>query len=419
MLDCPSREMISIPNFSSPFPKWTALGSSSSSARKRKRDESEDDQDDETLFPVEDYQHGPHAPRPPIEKSNKVLSQTKLGVALSRLKPPVYNLHGHITNLSFDQPSDSSSSRQHLNVVTTIMHKCLLEGDYIRAGRALGMLLRAELNGHPFDIRTHDRWGVGAEILYRRDAQAYKSRSCCPRQSLDAEAGNLEESTLQRDIEFSKMGIEKAKSYYEALVLHYPYRKTMPHASSSLHFYPAMLGLWIHSVEEQQKAELSCTLTRNSEQVGNEDKETRSSVETITSPEYTIALQGRVRLSTLQEARKINAQLDELLLSPPYVDDVFLWKLKGSVSLWLGDLCVPLELLSKFQDDNERESTLEERYEDDDCFDQRISAAGHRVEYHGGLELKEAHVKEGKKAYETAEYLRSRVREKVGKEWHI
>ena len=411
--------MPAIPSFSSPFlqlSQVTALGRPSNLMKKRKRVGSEDDQDDqydEELSPIEDYKHGPHAPRPPKEKSNRIFSQSKLGVELSRLKAPITNVQHHTTNFVSGQPKDLSSLRQqHLTAVTTIMHRCLLEGDFIRAGRALGMLLRAELNGQPFDIRIHDRWGIGAEILLQRDAQAYKDHYEALREEVDLDAAeNVGENSVRRGIEFSRTGMEKAKGYYESLILQYPYQKQKPHKLSSLHFYSAMFGLWIYSVVEQQRIALSNATNDISDQTSDEYREIIQDVETSPSPEPNVALQERVRLSILQEARKINEQLSELLHSPPFADDASLWKLKSSVSLWLGDLCVPVDSSSRFQDEHGKGSTSEEGPEDDHL--DRLSVARHKRVYEDSLRVQRAHVEEGKEAYETAMAL-IKAREKVG-----
>ncbi|MCJ1240137.1 hypothetical protein MMC14_008137 [Varicellaria rhodocarpa] len=407
--------MPSVPYFSSPFPqgpKATALGSSLSKVSgKRKRDESEDDQNDGDLSPPEDYKNVPHASRPPKEKSNQVLSLEKLEVELSRLKPPVYQAQSHTT---FDRSSDSPLLRQrHSTVVTAMMHKCLLDGDFIRAGRALSMLLRAggEYHGQPFDIRMHDRWGIGAEILLRRDAQAYVGHEEAPSENSGLDI--REEDSIQRGIEFSKMGIEKAKIYYETLILEYPYRSSKPHAISSLQFHPAMLGLWIYSVEQQHKQALATTTGDDSEQFSDDVRDIGNSIETAPSSEPMIASQDRVRLSILQEARKVDNQLEQLLLSPPYADDVSLWKLQSMVCFWLGDLCIPIDLPLLFPTENESESTSGEDFEDD-LLGRRLRIARNRKEYEECLSMKETYVERGKRAQDIAVDLGNKAKEKLG-----
>ena len=56
-----------------------------------------------------------------------------------------------------------SARLRHLAAVTAIMHRCLAEGDVVRARRALGLLLRTR----DVDLRAAHLWAVGSEILVR------------------------------------------------------------------------------------------------------------------------------------------------------------------------------------------------------------------------------------------------------------
>ena len=280
------------------------------------------------------------------------------------------------------------------------------------------MLLRAagEYHGEPFDIRTHDRWGIGAEILLRKDAQAYADHEVTPGENSRLEI--REEDSIRRGIEFGKMGIEKAKSYYETLILEYPYRSAMPHAISSLQFHTAMLGLWIYSVEQQHKQALATTTDDDSEQFSDDGRVIRDNIETAQPSEPMIASQEHVRLSILQEARKIDNHLEQLLLSPPYTDDASLWRLQSMVCLWLGDLCVPIDLPLIFPTENENESTLGEELEDDHL-DRRLSTIRKRKEHEECLSAKEAYVERGKRAYDVAVNLSIKAKEKLGRTGNI
>ena len=54
----------------------------------------------------------------------------------------------------------ASARLRHLSALTTVLHRCLGEGDIARAKRAFGMLTRAQ----DVDIRRGGLWAVGAEI---------------------------------------------------------------------------------------------------------------------------------------------------------------------------------------------------------------------------------------------------------------
>nr|KMM68598.1 hypothetical protein CPAG_04924 [Coccidioides posadasii RMSCC 3488] len=144
----------------------------------------------------------------------KPATRRRIESDLAQLNPPVF-LPGSARN---------SLRLKHLGVITTILHRCLLEGDYVRAGRAWGLILRDEWGGHAVDVRTEGRWGIGAEILLWRDGQMAAA---------GAEGGGGKGG--YKTEWFSRRGFERAKQYYERLILHYPYRKHAPNA----------LGPWI------------------------------------------------------------------------------------------------------------------------------------------------------------------------------
>ncbi|KAL8775360.1 MAG: hypothetical protein Q9209_000368 [Squamulea sp. 1 TL-2023] len=175
--------------------------------------------------------------------------------------------------------------QQHYSVLTCILHRCLMEKDYMRASRAWGMLLRLEVHGHPLDIRLHGRWGIGAEIL-------------------------LHGGGSSDDTQLSVANLMKAKDYYERLILQYPYRKYNADNVSSLTFYPIMFGIWIYAVQLRYDN----TLQEN------------------------VLGSHTARQAAVKEANEIAMKLDELLISPPYSDHSGLWKTQGMLYQWLSQL---------------------------------------------------------------------------------
>lgn len=134
----------------------------------------------------------PHRPIPDGRDAANHLSLAELKGELASLKPPLIHdadlQDGHSTTLK----------RHHLAVLTTIMHHCLLQGDYIRAGRAWGMILRTEVSGTRPNIQSHGLWGIGAEILLQAEGQAARIR-----------AGQLAKVTLHSQGESSRTAISR------------------------------------------------------------------------------------------------------------------------------------------------------------------------------------------------------------------
>ena len=271
----------------------------------------------------------PHAPA----REDLPRRQTSRGIlnSLASLSPPIY-------------PPQSAAQQgylrhQHLGVLTTILHRCLLRRDYIRAGRAWGLILREEFGSRPIDVRTGGRWGIGAEILLRQGRQMSDISS-----GLGKEDEALQGSGRTSGICFTREGFENAKGYYETLIIQHPYRKASPNAISPLHFYPAMFGLWIYVVQEESKVARE-GLDRNHEDSPDEeqpdDEDMRNHSASRRRRQVLIAA---TRETELEQAQQIAARMDEVVVSPPYSDSRELLELRGMVSLWIADLfvlCVP------------------------------------------------------------------------------
>ena len=239
--------------------------------------------------------------------------------------------HGTIKSLRNSSPKSNGLRKQHLAVLMAMLHRCLMEGDYLRAGRAWGMLLRAESHGHKLDVRTYGRWGIGAEILMFRDAQlSLRHQSAAVADGEEEQGIWVNQSTIDREAFdsgsssfFHHESFRKAIDYYQRLILQYPYRKTMPNTISSLDFYPAMFGLWIYAAQRKYNAILSSSDSGDSLPGANRG-----------DPDEKM----QIRHTTFQYATDIATNLDELLVSPPYSDQTRLWRLRGMVAVWMDDL---------------------------------------------------------------------------------
>lgn len=262
------------------------------------------------------------------------MSKGRISDELATLKPPLYVTTGSVPTAAAERVPSSTGSRQHhLNTITAILHRCLSEGDYIRASRAWAMLLRAEQNGRSMDLRTHDRWGVGAEILMHRESQMTQK-------TLDHNVIDFSSSTSEFSVKTENF--EKAKEYYERVVLQYPYRKAFPNAIGSLNFSIAMFSLWIYTIKE--RSSIALMAVGGSDQGMDEtdaeanDDVQRSSASDMEPDRY--RMREQVRRDTLQSAHEIATRLDGLLVSPPYSDSARFWKLCVEMYLWIANLSV-------------------------------------------------------------------------------
>lgn len=222
----------------------------------------------------------------------------------------------------------STTLRQsHLSVLTAIMHRCLLEGDYERAGRAWGMLLRS---GRAFDIRKDDHWGIGGEILmHKRPVNRDDTNDN------DSRAPNSDDEH-EDHTSFTIEGLEAAKNYYESLVLQFPDLRRNAGLPRAAAFYPALFSVWIVQVSEIKRRALegSQDADRCTEDLDMSTSTSFNDTVRNVRPERLEQLHTR----ELHEADAIAARLDALLLSPPYDKDDELLHLRAMIDLWIADL---------------------------------------------------------------------------------
>ena len=282
----------------------------------------------------------------PHQSQTSSRSKTKDEVAheLATLKPALSSARGPAYDIQTNLAGAPGLRQRHLAAMTTTLQRCLLDRDYIRAGRAWGLLLRTEHNGHIMDLRTNNRWGVGAEILLRRDVELARSG----KDGRMSDSHEFAESDRERSCWFSVDGFEKARSYYERLVLQYPYRKTAPNATGPLDFYRAMFGLWIYSVNEQHSAALGSLRKHTDHDLHNQsivedETESESKSDTASASDMGMGLRysqerNRIWKGTLQRAQEIASRLAELLISPPYTNSDLFKSLREMVDRWIKDL---------------------------------------------------------------------------------
>lgn len=228
------------------------------------------------------------------------------------------------------QDGTVSVKSKHLNNLSTILHRCLLHGDFERAGRAWGMLLRTRVSGGDnIDPRNHGRWGIGAEILLHGNNERQVRVS--------DETENLERSApLQAGISlFSERGFQLAREYYERLIIQYPYRKLSPNNIDERTFYPAMFSLWVLEINEEGK----CKRHQLEKAINPQDATSMLEDDTTipTATDVTAQLEA-IQLEELTRAIELAERIDQLIVSPPFDKHAALLQLRGHVSLWMGSL---------------------------------------------------------------------------------
>ncbi|KAI9714658.1 MAG: hypothetical protein M1812_006323 [Candelaria pacifica] len=305
---------------------------------------------------------------------------------IASLNPPLYvpNKFGISSTKNPTSTGENGLRRQHFGVLITLLNRLMCEGDFARASRAFGLLLRSHgVGGADVDIRKQGYWGIGAEILFRRDVPVAGRKKAQVSQNVDEDSYDRVDDAP--NIAFNKEGFAKAKDYYERLILQYPYRKTAPHAISALDFYPAMFGLWIYATQEEYKiarkaleeeSEESEELEKEAKGEEDEDeKEVLSRLRGVEHEKHQYEQREEIRRQEMQQAEEIAARLDDVLLSPPYSDSLQLRQLRTMLSQWVDNLAIPEAPLVHGSEDEQERSTRGWSTEPDE----RVSAKGGEV----------------------------------------
>ncbi len=296
----------------------------------------------------------PHRPlrsvsEPPETETD--LEKRDIRAELASLNPPLYvpNRSGIRSAGKPISTRENGLRRQHLGVLTTLLNLLLCEGDFVRASRAFGLLIRSQgVGGADVDVRKQGYWGIGAEILFRRNLPVARKEETQISKDHFEDEDNHQNKAFQKA--FDKDGFAKAKDYYERLILQYPYRKTAPHTTSALDFYPPMFGLWIYATQqefliarktmEEESQESEEPDREESDDANEDEKGAWSPMRHVRNENQQYEQREDIRKRELQQAEEIAARLDELLLSPPYSDSVQLRQLQTMLALWVKDLAV-------------------------------------------------------------------------------
>ncbi|MCJ1325928.1 hypothetical protein MMC10_002591 [Thelotrema lepadinum] len=260
-------------------------------------------------------------------RSEELLTPARLATELANVKPPVLE-----SDQKVQQPSHANVvlKQTHLATLYTLMHRCLLRGDYIRAARALGLLLRTEVSNQQVDLRGLNIWGVGAEILLQGKGQSLRT-------SEGREEDRNEHLLKSNTVPLTREGFDQAKDYFEALILEFPYRSWWSDRLSALHIYPLMFSQWIAFTRDRD-TRARAKLHGDSNMSRTLDDDSDASSEELASDGEELE---SIRKATLEKAGEIINGMDEVIQSFPYSDDATMWQLKGNLHLWLADLSVP------------------------------------------------------------------------------
>ena len=240
---------------------------------------------------------------------------------------------------------------QHLTVLNAALYSCLQKGDYKRASRIFGILVRFEPPsqqkiGRHVDLRRKNLWGAGVEILLRRRCD--RNDECQNTHEISEEVNRNGEE--RRPIS-TEEGFEDAKAFFERLILQYPTRikssqamtEEMQRRAQSLHesysataldFYPAFLSVWIHQVEARNDRRLQRILELQQPRLVSTSED--GALEP-TPPDSQGGVEELAE-ACVKDVNSIVQRIEEVTRVPPYYSHPKLLRMKGDVYKWMSDI---------------------------------------------------------------------------------
>ncbi|KXH27195.1 hypothetical protein CNYM01_13344 [Colletotrichum nymphaeae SA-01] len=213
-------------------------------------------------------------------------------------------------------------------------------GDVANAKRAFGILARSTAHGKPVDVRRNNYWALGAEILMREGGSA--------------------RATATDDEAYPFANAPRVREYFRDLIQRFPYNYKHRHAVCAVDFWPALLSYEVFQVHAQHAASLR-RVNREAEDWEDESWQEPPSLldggagddsvmegSGFRSSEHvngrdTRLRQARdqIRLKTLDMLREVAGRMNDLLEDRPFSHSAELWRVRGMVSLYIGDLLIP------------------------------------------------------------------------------
>jgi hypothetical protein len=265
-------------------------------------------------------------------------------------------------------------------------------------------------------------------------------------------AGDEAEDEIQGEVAEQRWGtapgLEKAKEYYERLILQHPYKRQFHNSVNALDFWPAMLGCEIYGIQFEQKEALQQLEAEegnsdgamlvdnyNNEPPSDDDDAyaAENSDESTNDPDAYFASQRRkearhqarrrellwnrrdaIRQTALAAALAVTARMDELTTSPPYSDSGALLRLRGMLALYVGDLSVP----AAPNDDEEwlnHPGGGRRELSDREISERRFVARQRRAEHERGLRKRKEEMARARGAFESVRKVAGRLDREVAR----
>ncbi|KAK4450707.1 hypothetical protein QBC34DRAFT_378981 [Podospora aff. communis PSN243] len=262
--------------------------------------------------------------------------------------------------------------RAKLGVLSTAVRRFLGEGDIDSAARAFGLLARATVDGKEVDLRMERYWELGAEILMREAemrVDVERGREWDGVMNGEGEGGMGMGVGMDgdggRERGHKEEGRERVATFYASLVRQHPWNESHQGSVSSLEFHQEFFGCQMERVhamharglervedelrmgrfdwgeggyeeEEEEDADMD-------EMDVDGDEEGRYNKREARFERKLRRAKDKLQRTALARMRELENMMDKSMMEPPFSTYPDLWRLKGMVSLYIADLCMPLE----------------------------------------------------------------------------
>ncbi|CAG7566549.1 unnamed protein product [Fusarium equiseti] len=251
------------------------------------------------------------------------------------------------------QKAKDSKRGGHFDVLLQSTHHFIDRGEIEKASRTYSLLLQLRPTGLPVDVRHHNLWAIGAEILMREGENAQHGQARETKLMLSKRWGRAE-------------NMNKVKAYFDTLIQQHPYDSKMPNIVSAVDFWIAMFSCEIYNIHAEHLLlleRLAHDIEEESlhESFGHDDNFGSDDTE---SPEARlIRRKDELRLQSLSAMQDITKRMDELIRELPYSKNQHYLRLRAMASLYLADLVVPIGPVSMLQTEQAQQARSKEQGE--------------------------------------------------------
>ncbi|KAL6902847.1 hypothetical protein GGI43DRAFT_355492 [Trichoderma evansii] len=247
----------------------------------------------------------------------------------------------------------------HLDVMLRATEQFLAQGHVAKAAKAFGIILQLRPRTQSIDIRLHNLWSIGAEILIRQREKLENLNQHLPEHSAPGQRDHAFQMADSRWSSSSSMS--EIESYFEILIRQYAYDHKLPHKLSALDFWLALLSCELSNIytehlgatarlETQTRPQLSGPVHQDplmpaspgTSDPGQSDFESGDFEPRYESKEHWAKEQKEaICQRTLRGLQDINLRMEKLMDQLPYSKNAHFLQLKEMISLLSADLASP------------------------------------------------------------------------------